>query len=106
MTELKGPVEPAAYGVLRSSPARAHLAALGACLRGQRLRAEKAETGILVSDPARPDVGMLVACRERPSDGDRMWFWGPGGVPLAEADHVTRAPKPPPVAHAGALPAR
>jgi hypothetical protein len=71
--------------------ARAHLAALAGYLRGQRLRAEDAETGVLVSDPDRPDVGMLVTCNPRPSDRDRMWLWAPGGVPLAEADRIADA---------------
>ncbi|MFC5186938.1 hypothetical protein [Actinomadura harenae] len=51
---------------------------------------EPTAVGIVVRDPERPGAAARVECRERPSDGDRMWFWGPLG-PLVEADRIPDA---------------
>lgn len=81
----------APYTVLGPLRAKEHLAALEGHLRGLKLDTTLSDTSILVADPDRPDVETRIVCRERPSYGDRFWFWDAWGAPLAEVDQVTDA---------------
>ncbi|MFC5184355.1 hypothetical protein [Actinomadura harenae] len=71
---------------------RDRLVALDANLRGLGLTTGLSNTSVLVLAPDRAGAEVRIVCRERPSDGDALWFWDDAsGAPLAEAHRVTDA---------------
>ncbi|MEV5826731.1 hypothetical protein AB0L25_14230 [Spirillospora sp. NPDC052242] len=74
------------------------LAALAAHLSARRLQVESTARGLRIENPDVPGCGpeaspatVTVTCRPRSDDGDRMWFFGPGHEPVAEADQIMNA---------------
>jgi hypothetical protein len=56
-------------------------------LRGHEFRAEITDDVLRLASPDRPAHEVEVRCSPRASDGGRLWYVGPGGKPLAEADN-------------------
>ncbi|MFD0902225.1 hypothetical protein [Actinomadura sediminis] len=74
------------------------LATLGAHLGARRFEVELTACGLRVCNPDAPGCGpeaspatVTITCRERSDDGGRMWFFGPGHEPVAEADQIMNA---------------
>ncbi|RFS86020.1 hypothetical protein D0T12_05145 [Actinomadura spongiicola] len=65
------------------------LAALGAHLSARRLEVELTWRGLRVAMPgADPE---MIACRARPDDDWRHWFFTSRGEPVAEATNIVEA---------------
>lgn len=56
-------------------------------LRGHEYRAEITDGVLRLASPDYPGREVEVHCAPRASDGGRLWYVGPGGQPLAEADN-------------------
>ncbi|MEU6035847.1 hypothetical protein ABZ801_10595 [Actinomadura sp. NPDC047616] len=62
------------------------LAPLGTQLSVRGLVVERGADGLHVAVKGDPDACDTIACRPRPEDGGRPWFWTSSGEPIAEAD--------------------
>ncbi|MFC5747287.1 hypothetical protein [Actinomadura rugatobispora] len=64
------------------------LAALGAHLGAHGFAVELTVRGLVVRNAG---ADYTVTCNPRAEDGGRLWFFGSGGEPIAESDHITDA---------------
>ncbi|MBO2455379.1 hypothetical protein J4573_50460 [Actinomadura barringtoniae] len=67
------------------------MAALAAHLKGRELVVQEHPDGVVVRNPHHRELADTVTCRERPDDGDRLWFFTSWNDPIAEADRITDA---------------
>ncbi|MCP2336714.1 hypothetical protein [Actinomadura rupiterrae] len=83
-----------------SRPARPseRLSALKEHLLAHKLFTELSDTSALVTDPqdelwsgSGEVPSVRVVCRERPTDGDELWFFDADGTPLAPHDQMFNA---------------
>jgi hypothetical protein len=71
-----------------SAEARTWLVALGEPLKSRFDVELTGDELVIVCDRSRPGNSVTITCACRSDDGGRLWFFGAGGDPIAEADHI------------------